>query len=1553
MGRHAAKADGQRAGTAPAGPSARQPPLRQRPPQAKQAEAEREMARRQIAGQRQQASVDSTADAERRDLLRDHAEKLRALFASRDPDDHARAVEAMKHPGGKGNGGSRGHRLIEREADWLFELQQVWLAVHRESMYAWLLREGQSSAGCIEALALLRASHDRSDDSRARFQAGIARPDAQSFAALVRLLSLGFGGSVAQHRLGYEMLRRQPAALLRRLVEEEADYRQVEQRSDGRSRYDVVVTRDTTLDQFLIEHVERSEFSVRALAVLRGLETDVGKLHVELAAELIPPSGEDARSRVVRTLEDMAQAPDGERSQVESRYDLMFRGVGHRKGSRSPDRLRQHLQALEGWYEISAYHRALALLNHRPTPAEELYFLLPRYARKDVHGAMLKLREFAQANVSRSQLEQDWDRYVSSAQPGNAAPFTPLPLRAHIASVLRTPVGIGGLTLFTWGDKSAERQFLLLYNALNLDELDHHSASLDEASRKLAAPKPAAGGEHDPAAAERRQVASRALGIGAEEARLRHAENVRLSAAEAMLDIHVNASDSERIAALKEISGILNARVERDIVRREAIRDELSLPHGARRKLIDGLDQSIAQSRFESERARRKLVGRVDRDELRLSNTSAPLARLALVDKASVADEIYALVIQREYARVTDLVTRCWAGGGINRLIKDAAMPVNDAVAGVYRPPYRFSDLALHVSRSNFGKQDLNSLQRVGDAVSEAIDTHALIGLGRVFALTASPRTDVERGALALNSMIALGAGAPTGQSAAGLGEVLKFLQTPGLGASQRSAVISTYFDLFLHKPAAGEAARADAAADRSEIFLAAVVLHYEGLSENALALRELLKPPQSDRERAQSAAELSRLGADSVTEGFADWWEARWGTHRRAAAARSNDWLQYIAQATPAELARMRQESGLRKPEDIGAYYHAQYRERRAVLRALEDAVVDRMADLVELAVEAGVTLVTGGAALAAVIGAMAAACASIVVHEVAQRENYTLGSWDNVNAVLQAGIGALAVEGGLREKVVKLIELKALGEAAGGLGRHVQETVQNVVTGMIESAMSSAVELSMTALTRSAGVSDEDIAKQKDLMLGKIFGKVLGTRLTVHFHPGLHHVQQAITPRYFIQLLFKTGLRLESISKEAVKLWYSSKADQPFLDSLVDIALKVGFGELKSAGKAAASAAAGARNAKAEQAFVARYAEKHPEAFAATVLKSVAGSFHGVEGEKLKKQIAARRVGTPGLSDEQAVLDELRENPTFAQRVHKDVKKAAEAAVGDNKAEKLRQGLFANVDGAVPLPMLIDRPQPGPPPPAEHAMGEARVAKSGTIGDPGQPRMWQQMRFKAPPTVALDAQFLREQFRAHPLPLPALPAGYARDVQAFGREIGWGSTQAESLNNMTRIDVRRLRALGLDAGMARQLRDYCLAEDQRDRQIRAAETPQHWGTTFRMLEERQRARQAEDARVVQVGGRPATTPRPTQGPAPGPASGPATLGPPTLDQPPAIVRPTQGPATLDAPAAGPPTIDAPAPTAAAAPTAEAPTNWRWQAVYLSRVADLLARTESTGARP
>ena len=131
--------------------------------------------------------------------------------------------------------------------------------------------------------------------------------------------------------------------------------------------------------------------------------------------------------------------------------------------------------------------------------------------------------------------------------------------------------------------------------------------------------------------------------------------------------------------------------------------------------------------------------------------------------------------------------------------------------------------------------------------------------------------------------------------------------------------------------------------------------------------------------------------------------------------------------------------------------------------------------------------------------------------------------------------------------------------------------------------------------------------------------------------------------------------------------------------------------------------------------------------------------------------------------------------------------------------------------------------------------------------------------MRFKAPPTVALDPQFLREQFRAHPLPLPALPAGYARDVQAFGREIGWGSTQAESLNNMTRIDVRRLRALGLDAGMARQLRDYCLAEDQRDRQIRAAETPQHWGTTFRMLEERQRAQQAEDARVVRVGGRPA----------------------------------------------------------------------------------------------
>ncbi len=1156
--------------------------------------------------------------------------------------------------------------LAQHDIDWLAGFQHAYAQVHRQSLYGWLSRQDRRTPGHDRVLELLRASHADSAAVQREFGYAFEYLDEKQLGSLVDQLQAAFLNSEQGQQAGYRLLLRQPARVLEALA--------------SGTRFRRLFWR-VGFSDFLIDHVERSEWSLRALAVLRERAPDVARAHVELAVELIPLSGSDARGRVVRTLEQIDRVPEGARTQVEAQYDRTWRGVGHLRGQHQPDTLRGHLKALEGRFDVGHYHHALALLHHRPTEAEELYFLLSRWGSAQPAEAIALLKKWVDEQLPRQRLESDWERHVRQPQPGNDFAFTALPLRQHLGSALRLDVGIAAL-----GGQSNERQVMLLIAALRGEEANEESSRLAaEAQGRL---KQAA--DH-PGQRERLLTDAQTLNLAADETRLRAAEDSRLNAASVMLNADVMVADGERLAALKQIRQILLARVERQQARLTALDADVALPPSARGALKAAIDALLAHDRVDADIRLGRLARQVDEGRLPLAWDAAPLARSALSSAGNLADEIYILAIRREFAQVYARVLKAWAGGGSEALIRDAGRATIGRDGRVLRPAFRFAELARRVSDHALDEPGRDAVDAAHDWVKRKLWLGFKGPLARVVALTREDLDDAHRGAACLHAILELDDSTRHDSRAApDLADAVRFFDTPGLTAERAEAAIAAYVGIhFLNRR------RPQQNETPVRAWLRAVHDCFEGDSTHYLALAERVLPARSDAERAERVRLRDAVGDSSVVRGFADWWERSSGSHRRAAAARSRDWLLYFAQASPAEQSRMRRASGLATAGDIGEHYYRQYQERMAVLKALEDGVVDRLADLVELAIDVAITAVTGGAALPAVLSAMAAAMANITVHEILQRKEVKTLSIDNLVAVANAGVGAFAVEGGLREKfVIRMLELKGLGAAFNGGGRHLQESVQNIVTGVLENSLASAIELSVNTLSHEFGIGDDEVRKHRDQMLGKVVGKAFGTRFTVHWHPGLINTYTRLPARIFIQSMFKTGLRVESIFKELVKHWYSSAADQPFIDTLGDIALKIAFGEFKSLVKAQTSARVGLINADAERLQVTRFKQQDPVAFADAVLKGIRARYAASDGDELRASIHQRRAADPKLDEDSAMLSALRSDRDLAALLHKEVRKAADAALGVSA----RQGLRAERKGAEDLPALIDAPDVQP---------------------------------------------------------------------------------------------------------------------------------------------------------------------------------------------------------------------------------------------------------------
>ena len=1214
---------------------------------------------RQAAAERQRRLIE-TAEQHRRQSLEEAVAALRGRLLSPDPAEHQRVVI---------------EKIRDREAAWLVDLQALFSARVGEALPVWLLHQRRDTPGYREALWRLRAANADGSGREPGLPAS-AQPlayDERALKELVLMTLRGFNQDrEADQQRGYKTLLGIAPAVLPQFAAAFARWQH------------------RPLEDYLIDDVVRSSISVQAIALVREGVADVAAVHVAVAAEIIPEGGEDARLRTIDTLK--ATRPS-QRSALESRYNLTFRQVGHRARQHQPDTLRAHLKALAGRFDIAAYHHTLALLHHEPTPAEELYFLLARSSSAQRQAAIKLLKKFARDNVSFCQLESDWNRYVRQAQPGNPEAFTTLPLMAHVRSVLTSVVdeflgfGSSELHLVTGLLESLSRVTADPV-AVQLAQKGQEPQEPPDAAKAAAAD---AGG----AAFQRRLYREIAT-----EREQRRQEDVRLAAARVALDAASNSDEPSIHEALKDSNAILRGRIERQNAHIKAWQLEPGLSEAQRAELVGKARAALAHDEAFAAQQRAGLITRIDNerklyfnpDGLQLSNAELPLARLALMADASPADEIYALAASREFERMTERVTAIWASGGIEALITDARQPRADAAGRELRPSFSFANLPALLAASPFGRNDLNVVQRQKDKVAGALSRRSWLGGGaslwqRALLLTASGKTDAERGADRLDWEINQGVELLGSHAASDLGEVVKFLSAPGLGTQRREAVIAAYVSQY----GAGYLT-AQAGETPVRLFLRRIHFWFEGNSTHYLKLRELLMPASTRSDKARYARELDEASAPqsgkAAVRGFSDWWESKWGTHRRAASARSQDWLEYIAQTSPAELARLQRESGRSSADDLASYYYEEFKSRRAELKALEDQVVERISDVVELAVDSGITLFTGGAALPAIIAAVVAAGANMAVHEALLGTEYKLASAANLNALVQAAIGAIAVEGDLRGRlVVKRLPLKGLEKAAGGRGRYAQEWLQNTITGGIEGLLSAGTDMAINTALQDRWISAEDIRRNSYLVLGKLAGKAISTPGTVNFHPGNVLTYQNPWEQFKNVLFFKAALKSENIAKEYVKLLLSAHADQPFVDALLDITLKIAWGEARVAVRGSVSYLTGRYNTGAELAQVALFRKRKPQEFAEALAKGLLARYGKADAPELRQRCDARIAKNPSLSLFDAFVLEMQGDPELLSKLHKTVLEAANLALGSKPA----RGILASSEGATPLDQLL----------------------------------------------------------------------------------------------------------------------------------------------------------------------------------------------------------------------------------------------------------------------
>ena len=169
-----------------------------------------------------------------------------------------------------------------------------------------------------------------------------------------------------------------------------------------------------------------------------------------------------------------------------------------------------------------------------------------------------------------------------------------------------------------------------------------------------------------------------------------------------------------------------------------------------------------------------------------------------------------------------------------------------------------------------------------------------------------------------------------------------------------------------------------------------------------------LLDPPEDERERFQRAlgmerAEHSGVG-DTFLMGFVSLYDAISGEDTQQLTDENIDRLRQVAQdaqranASPLETQAVFQMLGVSNLDEISVLEFMDFERHLNDLRSIKHTIAEGIATAVEIAVEVGLTILTGGGAAPALLASLAAAATAMLVREALLGNQYQLVSRENL---------------------------------------------------------------------------------------------------------------------------------------------------------------------------------------------------------------------------------------------------------------------------------------------------------------------------------------------------------------------------------------------------------------------------------------------------------------------------------------------------------------------------------------------------------------------------
>ena len=430
------------------------------------------------------------------------------------------------------------------------------------------------------------------------------------------------------------------------------------------------------------------------------------------------------------------------------------------------------------------------------------------------------------------------------------------------------------------------------------------------------------------------------------------------------------------------------------------------------------------QERYEQQwrEQRRSLMGIVE-SEISRGSADYRRARLTLMGELTPADEVYLAGEARDYDKVVSLLTEYWAKGQMNTLLAQARTPRRDTDGTVVRPTF---DPSFVVPPT----QGVNAR--------------------RAITITRPDLDDAGRGALRLKLEL------EEGTSDGDLKRAYKLLTTTGIKPALRTAVVRTFVAANLSH------VKGDTPIAR---FLAYITKRYEK-STTCYDFRDLLDPSADPAEllrRAEGRQKAASSGfLDPVLRVLIRSYDIATGEDTEAVVLESLERLRYMARragANPQELAAMMAMSGARTPQALARLEYGAFRERLEDLRRLKRAIADAIATTAELAVEAALTVLTGGTAAGALLASMSAAVAGMLLREAALGQDYDLISRQNVQQLVLAiaghGFGALGKNAFNKVMRIGPDKLAELSKRTAFIQEAVTEGVKQIGVGTLAAGM------------------------------------------------------------------------------------------------------------------------------------------------------------------------------------------------------------------------------------------------------------------------------------------------------------------------------------------------------------------------------------------------------------------------------------------------------------------------------------------------------------------